>query len=176
MKTIFFSIVIAALFAGLVGCGKSEAEKERDAARQKFTEAVAAMKVRAQSSTYSEFRQAELDLKTSYEVNKANLDDVSDQFANLDALMAATDDCWSYSINRSGQPVHPKFAIEAKEWQSMQLLNPDVANKSDYTDSQIEGTSYQVGDPDFYPAYYVKKGLTKIGDQANVLLNSLKIK
>ena len=76
MKTIFFSIVIAALFVGLVGCGKSDTEKEHDAARQKFKEAVAAVKVRTQSSTYPEFRQAELDLRTSYEVNKANLVDV----------------------------------------------------------------------------------------------------
>jgi len=155
--------IATAMILGLSGCGNPE----RQAARQKFTEAVAAIKVRAQSSTYSEFRQAELDLKTSYEVNKAYLNGVSDQFESLDKLMTATDVCWSYSINHPGVPVYPKVGRMFKEWQSMQFLTPDITNKSNFSDQQIES------DPDLFPMKYVQKGLTKISDQTDELLNLL---
>ena len=169
MKILFPSIIIVALLVAFVGCGKSEAtkaaEQERHDARQKFNEAIAAIKVRTQGSTYPEFRQAELDLKTSYEANKAYLADVSNQFANLDALVKATDYFWSYNVQYPDLPLLPT----KDEIRFAQTINPDthLSEKTGYHLDQ------QLKDPEFYAKNYVEKGLKKIDGQAEDLLNSL---
>jgi hypothetical protein len=165
MKSIFFSVVVASLFMGLLGCGNAE----RHNARQKFKEAVAAIKVRTQGATYSEFRQAELDLKTSQEVNKTYLDDVRAQFASLDTIMTATDYLWSESIR------YPRFEFismfgDKTVFQAIHVITPDthIADKiDDYTPDQRRK------DPDSYVMTYVHRGLTEISDQADGLLNLL---
>ena len=167
MKKSFSTIAIATVFLALVGCGKSEAEKAREAAQLKFSEKVAAIKICTQGSTYSEFRQAELDLRTSYEVNKANLENIHDKFSVLDECMAATDTCWSYSISDPKTPCFPAADWQGKLWKSLQFLSPVIAKKSKYNLGQIEA------DPDFFPKNYVQTGLTKVSSQAEDLLNLL---
>lgn len=174
---ILFAIVPFIAF-GLTGCGKSNAEKaaeqaatqqaaERHDARQKIKEAIATVKVRAQGSTYTEFRQAELDLKTSYEVNKAYLDDLRYPFSDLVATMQATDECWSFHISMPEQRVYPKFAWSAKAWESLLFLSPEMSAKADLTEDQIREN------PDFNPMKYVRIGLTKISVQSDALLKSV---
>jgi hypothetical protein len=170
MKSLFFSIVGVALIVGLLGCGNAE----RTAGRQKFKEAVAAVKVRTQGSTYSEFRQAELDMKTIFETNKKHLSDVSDKFSALDELLSATDVCWSYNIKDHGYAYlatmyPPNSGHFLPVWQSMQIVSPEVTKKLNFA------LNYQQkeNDPNFYPATYVKLGLTKINEQTEDLLDLL---
>jgi hypothetical protein len=141
--------IATAMILGLSGCGNAE----RHNARQNFKEKVAAIKVCAQDSTYSEFRQAAMDLRTSYEVNKANLEDVRDGFVSLDKLMTACDYFWSYSIN------HPATNFRlTDENRANYLLIMDVPPTDEV---------------DTWPMHYVQKGLTKISDQTDGIMNLL---
>lgn len=162
MKCGFLSIVTLALFVGLVGCGNVE----RRGARQKFKEMVAAIKIRTQGSNYSEFRQAELDLKASYVANKEFLDDVLVQFENLDLVLSATDYFWSLSIKYPNVPVNPR---SPNELSFVRAIKPDtnIMDKLEYNYDQKNK------DPDFYPKNYVRTGLKKIDDQAAVIMNLL---
>lgn len=161
-KSIIAGIIAAVLIVGLSGCGNPE----RKAARQKFKEAIAAIKVRTQDSTYPEFRQAELDLETSYEANKTYLADVSNQFANLDALVKATDYFWSKNIQYPNVPIYIGNKTDLEE---IQVISPEanIMEKIKLPAAQTKG------DPDFFPKNYVPRGLAKINDQAEVLLNLL---
>jgi hypothetical protein len=160
-RTFIAGLIAAMLVVGSFGCGKSEVQKERNTARLKFKEAVAAIKVRTQSSTYSEFRQAELDLKTSYEVNKHSLNDVSAEFDKLNALVTATDYFWDKSGVYSNAAFHGENPTEV---QYLEVITPGIKSKLN-----ISGTQKNF-DPDFHP---VVKGLDEIGKQAEKLLSLL---
>jgi hypothetical protein len=157
MKFISFSIVTLVLFVGLLGCGNPA----RQNARQNFKEKVAAIKVCTQDSSYSEFRRAEMDLKTSFEANKIYLDDVSNQVVNLNSVATATDYFWSLGIDYPNAAFYPKTEAD---WTTMEIITPDIKNKLSFSEEQMSR------DPDFRP---VQKGLGKIRDEADELLNVL---
>jgi len=168
-KNLNFKSMIACLMAGMVvfcssGCGKSEAEKQRDAGREKFKITVAAIQVRTKGATYSEFRQAELDLKTSYEVNKSYLEDVATKIDSLTELLSGTDYFWSKNIK--DYPLDPR---NKQDLYYAQLLKPEtsVASKVDFSYEQ------RVHDPDFAPINYVRRGLKKIDDLSAEISNQL---
>lgn len=174
-RIIIASIVAAMLIVGLSGCGKSEAQKaaeqaaaqkaaERHDGRQSFKQAVVALKVRTDGATFDEFRKAEMDLKTSFEINKTYLEDVTNQFVNLAALVAATDYLWSESIHYPMPLTRIKIQMQAVE---TILPNPPIAQKTNYTVEQMQN------DPDFWAKNYVPKGLAKIGNQADEILRLL---
>lgn len=167
----------------LLGCGNAE---RRDA-RQNFKEKIAALKVCAQGATYSEFRQAEKDLRTSFEANKKYLDDLNDDFADLDKLMTATDLFFYGSTQNlqfldSRRWIHPNDAT----WQYAVFLSPELEKKANYTSKQIEPSyianhgeyqpAYTDGDSDFLPKTLARVGLTKISEQADAMLNLLEKK
>lgn len=182
-KAIFFSIIVAALFVGLLGCGKSEATKaaeqqaaERYAARQKFKAAVASLKVCTGGSTYNEFRQAEMNLRTSFEVNKSYLDDILEAFNRLDAVISASEYCWkrgSYSMGLS------EGGLNKPDFTRMQIINPNIINNSKIVqiqkDPQKSFTIYQIqDDPDFQTQHNVRLGLAKISELCEQMQDSLK--
>lgn len=174
MKTILTSIVIAALFVGLVGCGKSEAQKKREAARQKITEAVAGLKVCTGGSTYNEFRQAEMNLRTSFEINKSSLDDILEDFNRLDAVIAATEYCWkikNYSMGVYGTTLSKPDLIQ------MQVVNPSITKNSKLIQMQNgkSFTTYEIeDDPDFQTHQNVRLGLSKISELCGQIQGELK--
>lgn len=180
MRFFPFSLVVLALSLGLLGCSNPERQK----ARQDFKEKIAALKVCTQGATYSEFRQAEKGVRTSFESNKKYLDDLNDDFANLDKLMTATDLFFYGSIQNlryldSRRWIHPNDAA----WQYVVFLSPEMEKKANYTSKQIEPNyipnhgdmqpEYTDGDSDFLPKTQARVGLTRISEQADLILNLL---
>ena len=119
------------------------------------------MKVRTQGATYAEFRQAELDLKTNFELNKKYLDDVSNKFAAMVEIMTATDVVWSYSVQ------YPEYTIAREIWSSVRILDPDIDKKSKLTFGEA------LKDPEFLPKTQVQIGLTKINNYADEMVKIL---
>jgi hypothetical protein len=177
-KIIIAGIIAAVLVVGLFGCGKSEATKaaeqqatERHDARQEIKDKIAAIKVRTEGSTYSEFRQAELDLKTCYESKKTYLNDIGDEFSKLDKLMTATDFCWSYSIRNPILLVEPGVKWQGKIWETMEFLSPERALI--VSNLYLKPSQWSEPTPEFYPKNYIQTGLTKVNNQAEIILNLL---
>jgi hypothetical protein len=176
MRKILYSIFAAVLFVGLVGCGKSEAQKaaeqaaaqraiERHDARQKFNEAVAALSVRTRGSTYEEYRQSRLSLETIYEANKSYLTDVDLPFAYLILVTSSTEYCWNYSIQN---PEIPLPLIKDKQGIiAACVLRPSITNKLDYTFDQ------RMNDKDFNPGNFIRLGLSKTQDQCDLIISAL---
>jgi hypothetical protein len=179
-KSIIVGIIATMMVVALSGCGNPERQK----ARQDFKGKIAALKVCTQGATYSEFRQAEKDLRTSFETNKKYLDDLNDDFADLDKLMTATDLFFFGSVQHlpfldSRRWIHPNDDA----WQYAVFLSPELEKKANYTNKQIEPSyipnhgeyqaAYTDGDSDFLPKTLARAGLTKISEQTEVLLNSL---
>jgi len=150
------------------GCGKSQAELQRDAGRQKFKEAIAAIQVRTKGATYAEFRQAELDLKTSYQANSTYLNDVAGKVESLQEMMTATDFFWNNSIQYPDVPVNPRSHTELY---NATLIKPDnkLANKVDYSLDQMDK------DPEFYGKNYVRRGLKKVDDLSGEIMDELNL-
>lgn len=148
----------------LCGCGPSAQELAEQSARQQFKQAVAAVKVCTQGSTYQEFREKRLALATCYTANQSAVEPSTIQ--NLLPLLDATDEMWAWTIkwktlelptdNGDGTIGHP--------WDAMKIITPSVTLKSDFTWQQRRK------DPDFYADNYVKRGLTQISDQCDELL------
>ncbi|MGD0206223.1 MAG: hypothetical protein ABSC89_01225 [Verrucomicrobiota bacterium] len=169
-------IMFVCLFAILCGCGPSAkqlAEQEAiQKSRQNFREAVAAVKVCTDGSTYEEFREKRLALETSYTANEPALADKSKDFKQLLQLMKATDALWDYQIKfpeielsagkGSGWVAHG-WALDP--WEAMLIIKPQVAEKADYKGEQLRN------DPDFYAKNYVRRGLTLISKQCDAILS-----
>ncbi len=142
-----------AFISGLVGCGNPE----RDAARQKFKAAVGAVKVRTQGSTYSEFRQAELDLKTAFEVNKRYLEDVSEEFSKLNDVLSAQQYCWDRWDVLLLDP-------RSDDWTAMKIINPDLVLATAKAKYESQTFDQSRNDPDFSPKVYVRLSLNRINE------------
>jgi hypothetical protein len=145
------NIFIIILVSGLFGC--SDHNTARAVARENFKEKIATVKICSESSTYEEFRHAEMDLKAGYEVNKLYLDDVSNSIVNLIAVMDATDYFWSFKIN------HPYTSIPADE---------ECKSNIQITTGQTMKTI-----TDFFPEHYAQQGLAKVNEQATAVLKIL---
>jgi len=172
---------VAALLAmTLCGCGPSakqladqQAQQADQQARQQFRQAVAAMKVCTQDTTYQEFREKRETLETCYTANQSALDKIS--FTELARVMDATDALWRQhnklsaypDLNDSDVPL-PGGNIKSEwitpVWEAMLILNPAVASKSDFTVEQRKH------DPDFYAMNEVRRGLTMISRLCDELL------
>ncbi len=177
-------MVAAALFMGLIGCRKSEATKaaeqqavEKHDAQQKFKEAIAALKVCADGATHDEFRQAEMNLRTSFEVNKAYLDNVLGDFSQLNAIMGACDYCWTRE-----QTSNFPMGLYKPELIQMQILNPSITNKLNFGYyEQIQDDNEKVNtlaermkqDPDFSPKHNVSLGLSEISKLCEQIVGKL---
>lgn len=160
----FAAVIVLAV---LTGCGKSEAQKKRDAGREKFKEAIASLKVCTGGSTYNEFRQATMNLRTSFEVNKSSLDDLLESFNKLDAVITASDYCWRKKSFAMG--LRESRYIDKTELAHMQVLNPSILNNSKIVqvqnDPKASFTTYQIeDDPDLQTHRYVKLGLSRISE------------
>jgi len=179
MKNLLSSTIVALLFVGLLGCGKSEAAKaaeqqaiEKHDARQNFREKVAAVKVRTQGSTQDEFRQAELDLKTCFEVNKSFLNDVSGQFAQLSDLMGASDYCWNRHVLSA-------FTFDNRDLKMMLVINPSMASNSVLLSKISEQKSGNLSMEDYhryieFPApTFVESGLSQINKICDQMMDEL---
>lgn len=153
------------------GCGPSAKQLADQQARQRFREAVAAMKVCTQGSTYSEFREKRLALETSYTANQSALADEASQIDQLEKVMIATDALWEWQIKFSLHelPSGPGSGWVADgwaedPWEAMLTISPSVAAKAGFTSEQRRK------DPDFYAKNYVHRGLTMISEQCGELL------
>lgn len=162
--TFVAGLMAAVLVVGSFGCGKSEAEKERHAARQKFKESVAALIVCTHGSTYEEFRKAEMDFRTSFELNKRYLSDVSGNIVALEPVMKATDDCFAYST------AYPKNAVTIEVWDSATFFVPNLKEKYKNAHANSDGN---YSDPDLYPKTLARTGLARIDSQAVAIMDAL---
>jgi hypothetical protein len=148
-------LVIALCSITFCGCGPSAEQLADQQARQEFREAVAAMKVCTQDTTYQEFREKREALETCYTANQSALDKTN--FTELAQVMDATDALWrehnqlsAYpELNDSDVPLPTKGEL----WDAMLIVNPAVASKSDFTEQQRKY------DPDFYAMNEVRRGL-----------------
>lgn len=160
------TFVAVIMLAGLTGCGQSEQAVDRKAGRQQFKEAVAAIQVRTKGSTYSEFRQTELAIKTSYQINKPYLEDVATKVEKLEELLSGTDHFWSRTVKYPDSSVYPG---DKTELYYAQILDPAtrLAEKVNYTLDQREK------DPEFLAENYVRKGLKSVADVSREIMDSL---
>ena len=128
----------------LCGCGPSAKQLADQQARQRFREAVAAMKVCTQGSTYAEFRGKRLALETSYTANQSALADESSQIEELEKVMIATDALWEWQVKfpleelvsgkRDSSFVNQGWAQDP--WEAMLTISPSVAAKAGFTSEQ----------------------------------------
>lgn len=138
--------------------------------QQKFREAVAAVKVCTQGSTYSEFREKRLELETCYAANQAVLTDEADEFKRLSGWAKDTDVLWDWSNQYPGMELPSGGDTNTwigEKWGAMLIINPQVATKAGYTSEQCRH------DPDFYANNYTKRGLSLISVQCDELLTKI---
>lgn len=169
MFTCLVSVIL--LVSGATGCGKSEAQKsaelqaaQRYEARQKFKDALAALIVRTRGSTYSEFRQSQLDLETSYEANKQSLGDLQADFTNLSQLISATVVVWNRDLE---YPDVTAIWSVKEDVPAMLVIRPSFAEKLNYTPEQRKS------EPECHEHNYVAWGLAKTKEMADALENRL---
>ncbi len=165
----------------LSGCGPSAQQLAEQQAEQKaraeFHEAVAAVKVCTESTTYTEFREKRLALETCYTANQAMLTNDVTEFDRLSELMKATDILWAFKIRFPSEALlewaaapdgiwKPQLgdADFVDCWDAMVVITPEVEAKADFTSEQREH------DSDFYANNYVRRGLTQIGEQCDAIL------
>jgi len=155
----------------LCGCGPGAKEIADQKSRQSFREAVAAMKVCTEGTTYQEFRQKRSALETSYTANRSALAGKSVQIDELEQVMKATDTLWKFQIEfphlklPSGKGSGWIEADWAQDpWDAMLVINPAVAAKAGFTEEQCRE------DNDFSANNYVRRGLTLISSKCDDLL------
>lgn len=164
MKTGFLkrgSIFACLLAAILCGCGPSASQLAEQHARQNFQEAVAAVKVCTQGSTYKEFREKRLALETSYAANQSALADKAKTIDQLVLVMQATDCLWNLQIQ-----IHIQFPN----------FVPEESNRSELAEAMKiikvgSGSAWeQIKSEHDFPDNYVRRGLTLISKQCDELL------
>jgi hypothetical protein len=169
-------IIFICLFAAILcGCGPSAkqlAEQQQQLAEQeahgKFRDAVAAMKVCTQDTTYDEFREKRLALETCYAANQSMLTNDATEFNHLAEVMKATDILWNYQIQIPDMTLSAKGEIKDGYflyWDAMLAITPEVAAKANFTSEQCNH------DPDFYAKNYVRRGLAQIAKQCDAILS-----
>jgi hypothetical protein len=162
---ILAAIPIALLFQG---CGPSAKELAKQKAIGEFREAIAAVKVCTQDTTYQEFREKRLALETCYTANRSDLAEQSGEIDQLVQAMKATDLLWDWQIQfpnvelPAGGTAKDPWILE--RWNAMLAINPGVAAKANFTPDQCRK------DPDFYAANYSKLGLLLISKDCDQLL------
>jgi hypothetical protein len=144
----------------LCGCGPSARQVAEQQAKDEFRKAVAAMKVCTQGATYKEFREKRLALETCYTANQSALVKESGTIDDLVKDMKATEVLWEWQIRYPLMELSPR----GEQWRAMKTITPAVAGKADFTDEQRRK------DPDFYANNYVRRGLTMVADQCDLLL------
>ncbi|MDE2105436.1 MAG: hypothetical protein KGL39_49875 [Patescibacteria group bacterium] len=150
-STIFYLLSCALL---LTGCGPSAKQLADQQARTDFRNAIAAMKVCTEGSTYAEFREKRMALETCYAANQSILQvDTSELFKAVDA----TDKIWNFSI---------KFPNLTVDYDSSSAA-PELINMA------INATKkgFQVPTPTSTTLSYVQLGLTLISIQCDDLLS-----
>ena len=152
----------------LCGCGPSAqqqaAEQAAQQARQKYHEAVAAVKVCTQGATYREFREKRLALETCYTANQAALAGV-DGWRQLSDYLKATDVLWEWQNRNGGSLTLPSGNRPGDAtWEAMLVITPAVAAKQGFTYEQC------AADRDFFAANYVKRGLGLVSRQCDSVL------
>jgi hypothetical protein len=148
-------VALCLLAVTLCGCGPSAKQKAHD----DFRQAVAAMKVCAQGSTYEEFREKRLALETCC---AAHTELPTPAFNELSDTMTATDTMWYFSIQ------HPTRRVEDDT--STGDAAPKLLNKA--INAQLKGHAMpHIPDGmDMQAANYVQFGLTLIAIQCDDLL------
>ena len=93
-------IILAAIPVALLfqGCGPSAKQLAEQKAIREFREAIAAVKVCTQDTTYQEFREKRLALETRYTANQSYLSKQSNEIDQLIQTMEATDLLWNYEL------------------------------------------------------------------------------
>ena len=152
--------MLACLFAAILcGCGPSAKQLAEQQARQNFREAVAAVKVCTDGSTYKEFRERKLALETCFTANQSVLSGESKEIEHLVKLMEATDILWDLRNQIQIQFTH---------------FVPDESKKSEWAQAMAiikEGTTWeQMKVEHDSPNNYVRRGLTLISKQCDELL------
>ena len=169
MNTAFLELGGSLLVATtiLCGCGPSAkqlAEQEAiQKSRQNFREAVAAVKVCTQGSTYQEFHEKKFTLETTYTANQSILAGESKEIEHLISIMEATDILWTLGnqIKIQFTHFHPDES-KKPEWAHAMLIIKNGEN---------DGTTWeQMKAEHDFPDNYVRRGLTLISKQCDELL------
>lgn len=145
---------------------KEQKAAQRDAVNQ-IIQAIAAIKVCTEGTTYDEFRQRELECETTYEINKPRLASFDTDLRRLIALLKALDLCWGfYSKDEMANGYGPLSPSWPGFLDAMKLIHPAITNKLNIPADWDK-------DPDFYCKNYVHWGLNKINIQCQVILGEL---
>ena len=137
----------------LCGCGPSAKQQ----AQAEFRQAIAAMKVCTQGSTYEEFREKRMALET---YRAAHPDLATPAFNDLSDTMTATDTLWYFSIQ------HPTRRVEDDT--STGDAAPKLLNKA--INATLKGAQIHIPNGDMRASNYAQLGLTLISIQCDELL------
>lgn len=157
MKTTFASIIAAVLIAGLVGCGNSE----RHAARQKFKEVIAAVKVAADERASNNFDSYRMNAVVFFEANQNFLDDLKPAFSKLHTLM----DACKYLQTR--EFLYPP---NREDVAAMLAIDPSVEPKLRSGAVSLEKAYH---DCDFVASNYVGTSYYQISHQCALIIKKL---
>lgn len=139
------------------------------AAKQKFSEAVAAIKVCTTGSTYSEFRSRRLALEIVFSSNEKSLTDTDKfYFSSLSKLLQAIDVLWVYKQNWKFYPMAPFMDPDLApiEWPSMLVINPSAPE----TVSKLKHFTDRQNSPELDVENNIRIGLSLVSMQCDLIL------
>lgn len=175
------NLVPAFIFAGIILVAISiyavnVIEKNRVAARQiaeqkaqlqnaeeQMIPPIAALKVRTEGCTLAELRQSESDVKTAYEINRAQLSKFSSDIEQLIRLMGACEVCWN-NANLNSMEGGAVYSTWPGQLDAMKIIDPHVTNivdKPDYKPREFDSNKF------------VQLGLAEISIQCKSLLEAM---